>query len=141
VQLHLEEFQMSYMTAFKRSVLLRSVSVAITLGGLAACGGGDSANVGVGVIVPVQPPAIAPLTLVLTRVGPEAIELDWSDDPSVERFVILRDGYALATTTTTTTLIDASVFVNETYCYQVRGQDAAGYLVAATSNGCISIIP
>ena len=132
---------MSYMTAFKRSVLLRSVSVAITLGGLAACGGGDSANVGVGVIVPVQPPAIAPLTLVLTRVGPEAIEVDWSDDPRVERFVILRDGYALATTTTTTTLIDASVFVNETYCYQVRGQDAAGYLVAATSNGCISIIP
>jgi hypothetical protein len=141
VQLHLEEFQMSYMTAFKRSFLLRSVLVAITLGGLAACGGGDSANVGVGVIVPVQPPAIAPLTLVLTRVGPEAIEVDWSDDPRVERFVILRDGYALATTTTTTTLIDASVFVNETYCYQVRGQDAAGYLVAATSNGCISIIP
>jgi hypothetical protein len=134
---------MSYMTAFKRSFLLRSVLVAITLGGLAACGGGDSANVGVGVgvIVPVQPPAIAPLTLVLTRVGPEAIEVDWSDDPRVARFVILRDGYALATTTTTTTLIDASVFVNETYCYQVRGQDAAGYLVAATSNGCISIIP
>lgn len=132
---------MSYMTAFKRSFLLRSVLVAITLGGLAACGGGDSANVGVGVIVPVQPPAIAPLTLALTRVGPEAIEVDWSDDPRVARFVVLRDGYALATTSTTTTLIDSSVFVNETYCYQVQGQDAAGYLVAATSNGCISIIP
>ena len=132
---------MSYMTVFKRSFLLRSVLVAITLGGLAACGGGGSADVGVGVVVPVQPPAIAPLTLVLTRVGPEAIQVDWSDDPGVARFVILRDGYALATTTTTTTLIDASVFVNETYCYQVQGQDAAGYLVAATSNGCISIIP
>jgi hypothetical protein len=99
-------------------------------------------GVGVGVIVPVQPPAIAPLTLVLTRIGPEAIEVDWSDDPGVARFVVFRDGYALATTTTTTTtLIDNSVFVNETYCYQVRGQDAAGYLLAATSNGCISIIP
>lgn len=130
---------MSYMTAFKRSFLLRSVLVAITLGGLAACGGGDSANVGV--IVPVQLPAIAPLTLALTRVGPEAIEVDWSDDPGVARFVVLRDGYALATTTTTTTLIDSSVFVNETYCYQVQGQDAVGNLVAATSNGCISIIP
>lgn len=129
---------MSYMTAFKRSFLLRSVLVAITLGGLAACGGGGSVDVGV--VVPVQPPAIAPLTLVLTRVGPEAIEVDWSDDPRVARFLVLRDGYALATTTTTT-LIDSSVIVNETYCYQVQGQDAAGYLVAATSNGSISIIP
>lgn len=132
---------MSYMISFKRNFLLRSVLVVITLGGLAACGGGDSANVGVGVIVPVQPPAIAPLTLVLTRVGPEAIEVGWSDDPGVARFVVLRNGYALATTTTTTTLIDTSVFVNETYCYQVQGQNAAGYLVAATTNGCISIIP
>ena len=130
---------MSYMTTLKRSILLRGVLVAITLGGLAACGGGG--GVDVGVVVPVQPPAIAPLTLVLTRVGPEAIEVDWSDDPRVARFIVLRDGYALATTSTTTTLIDNSVIVNETYCYQVQGQDAAGYLVAATSNGCISIIP
>ena len=129
---------MSYMTAFKRSLLLRGVLVAITLGGLAACGGGGSAEVGV--IVPVRPPAIAPLTLVLTRVGPESIAVDWSDDPSVASFVVLRNGYVLATTTTTT-LIDNSVFVNETYCYQVQGQDAVGNLVAATSNGCISIIP
>lgn len=129
---------MSYVTAFKRSFLLRSILVAITLGGLGACGGGGSVDVGV--VVPVQPPAIAPLTLVLTRVGPEAIEVDWSDDPRVARFLVLRDGYVLATTTTTT-LIDNSVIVNETYCYQVQGQDTAGYLVAATSNGCISIIP
>lgn len=129
---------MSYMTAFKRSLLLRGVLVAITLGGLAACGGGGSAEVGV--IVPVRPPAIAPLTLVLTRVGPESIAVDWSDDPSIASFVVLRNGYVLATTTTTT-LIDNSVFVNETYCYQVQGQDAVGNLVAATSNGCISIIP
>ena len=132
---------MSYMTAFKRLFFLRSVLVALALGSLTACGGGVSANVGIGVAVPVQPPAIAPFALTLTRVGPEAVELDWSDDPRIARFFILRDGYALATTTSTTTLIDSSVFVNETYCYQVQGQDAAGYLVAATSNGCISIIP
>lgn len=131
---------MSYMTALKRKFFLRSVLVAITLGGLAACGGGDSANVGIGVVVPVQPPAIAPLALTLTRIGPETVELDWSDDPRIARFFILRDGYALATTTTATTLIDSSVFINETYCYQVQGQDAAGYLVATTSNGCISIV-
>ncbi|NML87191.1 hypothetical protein [Polaromonas sp.] len=130
---------MSYMTAFKRSFLLRGVLVAIFLGSLAACGGGGSADVGV--IVPVRPRAIAPLTLVLTRVGPESIAVDWSDDPSVASFVVLRNGYVLATTTTTTTLIDNSVFINETYCYQVQGQDAVGNLVAATSNGCISIIP
>lgn len=129
---------MSYMTAFRRSFLLRGVLVAITLGGLGACGGGGSADVGV--IVPVRPSTIAPLTLVLTRVGPESIAVDWSDDPSVASFVVLRNGYVLATTTTTT-LIDNSVFVNETYCYQVQGQDAVGNLVAATSNGCISIIP
>ena len=134
---------MSYMTAFQRSFLPRSVLMAIILGGLAACGGGESVNVGVGVgvVIPVQPPPIAPLTLVLTRIGPETIQADWSDDRYVARFVILRDGYALASTTTTTTLIDSSVFVNQTYCYQVQGQDTAGYLVAASSNGCISIIP
>jgi hypothetical protein len=92
---------MSYMTTLKRSILLRGVLVAITLGGLAACGGGG--GVDVGVVVPVQPLAIAPLTLVLTRVGPEAIEVDWSDDRRVARFIVLRDGYALATTSTTTT--------------------------------------
>lgn len=130
---------MSYITTLKRKIFLRGVLVAITLGGLAACGGGG--GVDVGVVVPVQPPAIAPLTLVLTRVGPEAIQVDWSDDPHVARFLVLRDGYLLATTATTTTLIDNSVIVNERYCYQVQGQDAAGYLVAATSNGCIAIIP
>lgn len=130
---------MSYITTLKRKIFLRGVLVAITLGGLAACGGGG--GVDVGVVVPAQPLVIAPLTLVLTRVGLEAIQVDWSDDPHVARFLVLRDGYSLATTTATTTLIDNSVIVNERYCYQVQGQDAAGYLVAATSNGCISIIP
>jgi hypothetical protein len=132
---------MSYMTALKRRFLLRSVFVVITLGGLTACGGGDNVNVGVGVIVPVQPPPVAPLALALTRIGPQTIEVNWSDDPRVARFIIVRNGFALATTSATTTLIDNSVFFDETYCYQVQGQDSIGNLVAVTGTGCISIIP
>lgn len=130
---------MSHMTAFTRSFLLRSAAASIILGGLAACGGG-SVDVGIGVVVPVQQPAVAPLTLVLTRVGPEAIELDWSDDPHVASFLVLRDGFSLATVTTTS-LIDTSVLINETYCYQVQGYDAAGLLVATSSSGCVTILP
>ena len=131
---------MSHMTAFTRSFLLRSAAASIILGSLAACGGG-SVDVGVGVVIPVQQPVVAPLTLVLTRVGPEAIQVDWSDDPRAASFLVLRDGFALATVTTTTSLIDASVLINETFCYQVQGFDAAGQLVAASSSGCIAILP
>lgn len=128
---------MSHMTAFTRSFLLRSAAASIILGSLAACGGGELT---VGLVVPVQQPVVAPLTLALTRVGPEAIAVDWSDDPLVARFVVLRDGVSLATVTTTS-LIDASVLINETYCYQVQGFDAAWLLVAASSIGCVTIFP
>ncbi|QDL36452.1 hypothetical protein EUB48_03425 [Rhodoferax sediminis] len=121
------------MTAFTRSFLLRSVAALIISGSLAACGGGGDVTV-------VASPAVAPLTLALTRVGPEAVQVDWSDDSYVASFQVVRDGYPLATVTTTS-LVDASVLVNETYCYQVQGYDAAGQLVAATSSGCITIIP
>ena len=130
---------MSYMTVFTRSLVLLSVAASIILGSLAACGGGGDVAVGIGVAVPVQP-AVAPLTLALTRVGPQAIQLDWSDDPYVARFQVLRDGFALSTVNTTS-LIDASVFINGTYCYEVRGYDAAGRLTAASSVGCITILP
>lgn len=128
---------MSHMTSFTRSLLLRNAAASIILGSLAACGGGELA---VGVVVPVQQPVVAPLTLALTRVGPEAIAVDWSDDPLVARFVVLRDGVSLATVTTTS-LIDASVLTNETYCYQVQGFDAAWLLVAESSIGCVTIFP
>ncbi len=127
---------MSHMTAFTRSFVLRSAAALIILGSLAACGGGD-----VSVVASVSQPAVAPLTLALTRVGPEAVEVDWSDDPDVASFLVLRDGYALATVTFTTSLIDTSVLVNGTYCYQVQGYDVSGVLVAATSSGCITIFP
>ncbi|CAN7366946.1 hypothetical protein [Variovorax sp. LjRoot178] len=132
---------MSSMIAFTRSFLLRSAVAAIALGGLAGCGGGGGGGGGGGVFVPVQQPVVvvAPLTLVLTRVGPEAVEVEWSDDPLAASFLVLRDGFALARVTSTS-LIDASVFFNNTYCYQVEGHDATGQLVAASSSGCITII-
>lgn len=128
---------MSHISTFTRSLLLRSAAASIILGSLAACGGGE---VSVGLVVPVQQPVVAPLTLALTRVGPEAIQVDWSDNPHVARFVVLRDGVTLATVITTS-LIDASVFINETHCYQVQGFDATGLLVATSSVGCITILP
>ena len=132
------------MIAFTRSFLLRGVVAIIASAGLVAgCGGGgggDGGSVGVGVIVPVQQPDVAPLSLTLSRVGPEAVEVDWSDDPRAASFLVIRDGYDLATVTSTT-LIDNSVIFNETYCYRVLGHDASGRLVSASSKGCITIFP
>jgi len=72
--------------------------------------------------------------------GPEAIEIDWSDDPDVATFVVRRDGYALATVTTTA-LIDASVLLNEQYCYRVSGYDVSGALIAASATACVTLLP
>jgi hypothetical protein len=77
----------------------------------------------------------------LTRVGPEAVELDWSDDPYVDSFLVVRNDVAFATVTSTTSLIDATAYVNGTYCYQVQGYDVTGALIAASSTGCITIVP
>jgi len=131
---------MNHMTKFTRS-LLRCALVAITLGGLAACGGGGGGGaVDVAVVVPPPQPYVTPLALNLSRVGPEVIGLDWSDDPAVATFLVVRDGNAL-TSVTTTSLDDASVVVNGTYCYQVQGYDPTGLLIAATSTGCITVVP
>ena len=124
---------MSHNTLFTRSLVLRSVAALILLGSLPGCGGGGDASV--------QQPAIAPLTLTLTRVGPEAVQLDWSDDPYVDSFLVVRNDIAFATVTSTTSLIDATAYINGNYCYQVQGYDVTGLLIAATSTGCITIVP
>jgi len=128
------------MTSFVRSLALRSFLVVIVSGGLAACGGGGEVGVGVAVVAPAPQPDVAPLSLTLSRVGPEIIGLDWSDDPYVSTFLVVRDGSALASVTTTS-LDDASVFVNQTYCYQVQGYNPRGLLIASSSIGCITVIP
>lgn len=96
------------------------------------CGGGGSVDVvvvGNGVSVP-------RLDIVLSRPGPQAIQVDWSDDPAVARFTVSRNGLVLADSVATTSLIDASVVFNVQYCYQVFGYDQAGQLVSATDTAC-----
>lgn len=107
---------------------------------VAGCGGGGSVDVGVGIGVGGGPPPIAGLAIALTRVGPEAIQIDWDDDPYVDTFTVSRDGFALARVDAVT-LIDASVFINQSYCYQVSGYDRSGLLVAVSSSACITILP
>jgi hypothetical protein len=102
---------------------------------LAACSG--SVEVGIG---DDDPPPVAGLAMTLTRVGPEAIEVAWSDDRYAASFVVRRDGYRLATVTGLS-LIDASVLIDETYCYQVSGYDAYGYLVSASATACVTLLP
>lgn len=131
---------MANMTAFTRSALLLSLLAAITSGGLTSCGGGGGAEVGVAVVVPAHQPDVVPLTLTLSRVGPEVIGLDWSNDPYAASFLVVRDGNAL-TSVTTTSLDDASVVVNDTYCYQVQGYDPRGLLISASGIVCITIVP
>ncbi|WP_092698118.1 hypothetical protein [Acidovorax soli] len=116
-----------------RRWLARGAVALLIAAGLAGCGGGGEVYVSGG------PPPVDPLNLALTRVGPQSIQVDWSDHPGVASFDVLRDGYALATVNTTT-LIDSSVYVNQTYCYQVKGYDPRGYLIAATDTGCVTVV-
>ena len=120
-------------TPLTRRWLARGAVALLIAAGLAGCGGGGE------VVVSGGPPPVDPLNLALTRVGPQSIQVDWSDHPGVASFDVLRDGYALATVNTTT-LIDSSVYVNQTYCYQVKGYDPRGYLIAATDTGCVTVV-
>ncbi len=104
--------------------------------GVAGCGGGE---VDVVVVAP-PPPPIAGLDIVLTRVGPEAVQVDWSDDPEAASFVVYRNDSVLARGVDAVTLIDASVQSNGYYCYDVEGFDRAGGLVSFSDTACITII-
>lgn len=115
---------------------LRTFTALICVLLVVGCGGGVSADV----VVVASPPSIAPLAIALTRVGPEAIQVDWSDDPYVASFIVSRDGYTLANVTSHT-LIDASVIVDGNYCYHVSGYDPGGILVAASDTACVTIFP
>ena len=114
---------------------LRTFTALICVLTLAACGGGNA-----DVVVVASPPSVAPLAIALTRVGPNAIQVDWSNDRNVSSFTVSRDGYALATVASLT-LIDASVIVNQSYCYQVSGYDPSGLLVAASDTACVTVFP
>lgn len=121
-------------TPLSRRWLARGAIALVITAGLVGCGGGAD------VVVSGGPPPVDPLNLALTRVGPLSVQVDWSDHPAVASFDVLRDGYRLATVNATS-LIDNSVYVNQTYCYQVMGYDPRGYLIAATDAGCITVVP
>ena len=108
--------------------------VALTAG----CGGGG--DVGVVVVVPAPAPITA-LGIVLTRTGPQTVQVDWTDDPYVADFTVSRDGYVLASNVLSTTLIDHSVSFDQTYCYLVDGYDGRGNLIAQSDPACITIVP
>ncbi|GAB4549786.1 MAG: hypothetical protein IV105_02955 [Rhizobacter sp.] len=104
--------------------------------GISACGGGAD----VVVVAPPPPPSpiIAHLDIALTRVGPEAVQVDWSDDPEAASFVVRRNGLTLAQVDAIS-LIDASVQFDGYYCYDVAGYDSVGELVSVSDTACITI--
>ncbi len=117
---------------------VRRVAAVICLAvaaGVAGCGGGGEVDV---VVVAPPPPPIAGLDIVLTRVGPQAVQVDWSDDPLAASFVVYRNDRVLARVDAVT-LVDASVQIDGYYCYDVEGYDRAGGLVSASHSACITI--
>jgi hypothetical protein len=113
-----------------------SVAAFVLAALLAGCGGGGS-----DVVVVATPPPIFALGIVLTRTGPETVQVDWSDDASVDTFDVVRDGDLLAAVRSATTLIDNSVILDQSYCYVVNGYDASGELIAQSDQACITIVP
>jgi hypothetical protein len=116
--------------------LLTGVAIVCAATALAGCGGG------LDVVVIAEPPPPSPnlLSIRLSRVGPEAVQVDWSDDPDVHQFTVERNGYTLANVMSIS-LIDASVTTNVQYCYQVSGYSLAGDLIAASYPACIVLAP
>lgn len=125
---------MSHLRSFVRRLACIG---ALAFGAVAAgCGGGGSADI----VVVAGPVPLAALDIALTRIGPQTIQVDWSDDPFVDTFDVSRDGILLARVQSTT-LIDNSVFFDQSYCYEVTGYDRAGDLIAASNRACITISP
>ena len=120
---------MNHRSVFGR--VLAAIALALALSGCGGGGGGDNADVVVVAGVPVLR-----LDIALSRPGPEAIQLDWSDDSYVDSYVVVRDGYTLADSVRTTTLVDASVIFD---CYQVLGYDGVGQLTSATDVACVIV--
>ena len=114
----------------------RSLYAAVTLAlavALAGCGGGGSAEV----VVVADGSSVLRLDIGLSRAGPGAIQVVWSDDPDVESFLVARNGRTLVDSVNATSVVDASVAFNVEYCYQVFGYDVAGRLISATEEACV----
>jgi hypothetical protein len=116
----------------RASTLAASLALPLMLAG---CGSDEP---DVAVVVPAAP-VIAGLSLQLTRVGPEAVQLDWSFDPVAFDYLVSRDGFLLANVSANS-LVDASVQFCVQHCYKIVGRDPAGFAVSETSVGCIAIV-
>lgn len=127
------------MAPMSYSIRRLAAAIGLTFAALTAgCGGGGDGSV---VVVVPQPAPITALGIVLTRTGPQTVQVDWSDDPAVADFTVSRDGFLLASNVTSTTLIDRSVSFNQTYCYLIDGYDRRGNLIAQSDPACITIVP
>ncbi len=73
---------------FGRRLVVAAAVVYLAM--VAGCGGGSAD------IVVVGPPPATALDIVLTRTGPQTVQVDWSDDPAVASFTVSRDGRVLA---------------------------------------------
>lgn len=120
------------------SLFVRRFAGVATLAFVAMLGGCGGGGVDVAVVV-AGPPPVTALGIVLTRTGPETVQVDWSDDPFVDSFTVDRNGFAFVNVRSTT-LVDNSVIFDQSYCYQVFGYDRAGNLVAASDPACIAIV-
>ena len=120
-----------------RIVSVRMILALAMAATVAGCGGGGSVTVAT---APVIVAPVLPLDLLATRIGPEEVQLDWSDDPGVAVFVVTRDGFELARVPTLT-LIDASVIFGDRYCYQVSGLDHSGVVISVSNLDCLTIFP
>ena len=113
--------------------LYAGVTLALVMA-LAGCGGGGS---GADDVVLADGSSVLRLEIALSRAGPLAIQVAWSDDPDVESFLVARNGLTLVDSVDATSVVDASVAPNVEYCYQVFGYDFAGNPISATEELCI----
>ena len=114
--------------------LYAGVTLALAMA-LAGCGGGGGADL----VVVADGSAVPRLDIGLSRAGPLAIQVAWSDDPDVESFLVARNGFTLVDSVNALSVVDASVAFDVEYCYQVFGYDRVGRLVSATDEACIVV--
>ena len=114
--------------------LFAAVGLALAVA-LTGCGGGGSADV----VVVADGSSVLRLDIGLSRAGPGAIQVAWSDDPDAESFLVARNGLTLMDSVNATSVVDSSVAFNFEYCYQVFGYDFAGHLISATEEACVVV--
>ena len=113
------------------STRLRFAGVALAAA-LAGCGHDGYERVPVGV-------PVVGLELLLTRVGPTAVQVEWSTDARASVYRVSRDGFPLADVQGNV-LIDAALALGGRYCYSVLGLAATGQVLSQSSVGCLTVI-